>query len=620
MPQEDIHDPKLEALLDYLKKTRGFDFTGYKRSSLTRRTVKRMEMIGVKDFVDYMDFLEVHPEEFYHLFNTILINVTSFFRDEEAWKYLATSIVPALLKARRGQGIRIWDAGCASGEEAYSLAMLFCEALGMHEFQNNVKIYATDVDEEAIMQARSATYSETAIQAVPIELRQKYFISVGTKFSFHPDLRRCIIYGRHDLVMDAPISHVDLLVCRNTLMYLNAETQARIISRFHYALEDHGFLFLGKAELLLSYGTLFQAVDMKHRFFRRLSKSASKERTMMVSQVNSSEDAENAGPHPRMRELCFDASLVPQIVVDSAGIMVLANQRARAMFGLSHLDTGRPLKDLELSYRPIELRSLIDKAQMEGHPIKVSKVQRSLPDGRQQMLDVEVSVLSTNEENKVGTSITFTDVTNHYKIHDELQRANQELETTNEELQSAHEELETTSEELQSTNEELETTNEELQSTNEELETMNEELQSTNEELETTNNELRSISSELNNTNGFLASILASLGTAIVVIDSHFKIIIWTLQARQLWGLSEEEVLGQSLLSLDCGLPVEKLKEPVKQFIKAHEQSREILLECTNRRGKRITCRIRLTLLNHTDTSEVKGTVLSMEEVPPSGQ
>ena len=611
------YDPKLEALLDYLKKTRGFDFTGYKRSSLTRRTIRRMEAVNVKDFIDYVDFLEVHPEEFYHLFNTILINVTSFFRDEEAWKYLSAVVIPSLIKGRNRESIRIWDAGCASGEEAYTLAMLFCEALGFQEFQKTVKIYATDVDEEAIVQARAATYTEAQLQSVPTELRAKYFVSVGAKFAFHPELRRSIIYGRHDLVNDAPISHVDLLICRNTLMYLNAETQARIINRFHYALDDLGYLFLGKAELLLSYSNLFQAVELKHRFFKKVTKSGTRERMMLMAQSPTVEDAENAGPHPRMRELCFDASLVPQIVVDLEGVMVLANQRARTLFGLTHLDTGRLLKDLELSYRPIELRSLIDKAHEEGHPIKIAKVQRNLPDGRVQILDIEVAALSTNEENRVGTSITFTDVTTYYKIQDELQRANQELETTNEELQSAHEELETTSEELQSTNEELETTNEELQSTNEELETMNEELQSTNEELETTNNELRSISGELNNTNSFLQSILASLGAAVIVIDLHFKIINWTNQARELWGLSEDEVLGNSLMSIDCGLPVEKLTEPIRAFLKTQDGSSkaEFLVDAANRRGRPIVCKIKLTLLDHSTASEVRGVVMAMEEV-----
>jgi two-component system CheB/CheR fusion protein len=301
-------------------------------------------------------------------------------------------------------------------------------------------------------------------------------------------------------------------------------------------------------------------------------------------------------------------------VIDTAGIMVLANQRARALFGLTHLDTGRPLKDLEISYRPLELRSLIDKAEQEGHPIKVSKVRRPLPDGRMQVLDVEVAVLSTNDENRVGTSITFIDVTAYEKVVEELQHANQELETTNEELQSTHEELETTSEELQSTNEELETTNEELQSTNEELETMNEELQSTNEELETTNSELRNITEELNDTNAFLQSIFASLRSALVVIDTQFKIITWTEQAQEIWGLRQEEVVGQSLLSLDCGLPVEKLKEPVKSFLKDHKEYLELEFESTNRRGRGFLCKVRITPLDHQKNSRIKGLVLMMEE------
>jgi two-component system CheB/CheR fusion protein len=607
------HEPKFEALLDYLKRTRGFDFTGYKRSSLMRRVQKRMESSLVTDFVEYMDYLEVHPDEFVQLFNMILINVTSFFRDEQVWTYIRDSVIPTVVRARGDSQIRAWIAGCASGEEAYSLAMLLCELLGEEKFLNQVKIYATDADDEAVNEARMATYGLQIMQSVPLDLREKYFVQVNSKLAFRPDLRRSVIFGRHDLVQDAPISNLDLLFCRNTLMYLNAETQTRILHRFHYALKDEGFLVLGKAEMLLSHSELFSPVEMKYRVFRKVPKATSRDRILALAN-NQTSSSENADSHPRMRELSFDAALVPQIVVDVDGTLVLANQRARALFHLGHVDIGRPLQELEVSYRPIDLRSLIAKAHEERIPIKANKVQRNLADGREQFFDVEVAPLSLNEETSVGTSITFNDVTTYHQVYDELQQANQELESTNAELQSAHEELETTNEELQSTNEELETTNEELQSTNEELETMNEELQSTNEELETTNNELRTITQELNGANGFLESILASLSNAVIVIDRQFKIIIWSERCEELWGLRQEEVVGEPLLNLDCGLPVEQLKEPIKTFLRDGKNYSECMLEAINRRGKALTCRVRITPLDHT-TKEIKGVVLSIDEV-----
>jgi two-component system CheB/CheR fusion protein len=248
----DSTDPRFEALLLYLKEARGFDFTGYKRSSLVRRVARRMTQVGIESYAEYLDFLQVHPDEFTALFNMILINVTAFFRDSDAWTYLQEEVVAPMIAARpAGSPIRIWSAGCASGEEAYTLAIMLAEMLGADEFRARVKIYATDVDEEALTHARHATYPERAIRAIPADLLATYFESNTGRYGFRKDLRRSVIFGRNDLVQDAPISRIDLLVCRNTLMYFNAETQSRILSRFHFALAGGGVLFLGKAEMLL---------------------------------------------------------------------------------------------------------------------------------------------------------------------------------------------------------------------------------------------------------------------------------------------------------------------------------------------------------------------------------
>jgi two-component system, chemotaxis family, CheB/CheR fusion protein len=265
-------DASFETLLVHLKENRGFDFTGYKRSSLTRRVNRRMAQIGVSDYAKYLDYLEVHTEEFTALFNTILINVTGFFRDPEAWECLRAEILPSVLAAKAPYGvIRVWSAGCASGEEAYTLAVILAEALSVEEFRHRVKVYATDVDEEGLTHARHATYDERQIRAVPAPLLERYFDQVGGRFAFHKDLRRSVIFGRNDLMQDAPISKIDLLACRHVLMYFNAETQSRILSRLHFALAPAGVLFLGKAEMLLSHTKLFHPIDLKRRVFRKVA-------------------------------------------------------------------------------------------------------------------------------------------------------------------------------------------------------------------------------------------------------------------------------------------------------------------------------------------------------------
>jgi len=611
-------DLKFEALLDYVKRSRGFDFAAYKRASLMRRVLRRMQMVGVQDYADYMDYLEVHADEFAQLFNTILINVTAFFRDEAAWDYLAQDILPKILSGKPGgEAIRVWSAGCASGEEAYTLAMLLNEALGSQAFHHRVKIYATDVDEEALVQARQGSYADRDLQSVPPGLRSKYFESVGGRYLFPAELRRSIIFGRHDLMQDAPISRLDLLVCRNTLMYFNAEAQSKILTRFHFALDETGFLFLGKAEMLLTHSNVFSPLELKHRIFVKVRQVNLRDRLLVLAQTGDAEAVNHLGRHARLREIAFEAGPVAQIVLDLNGGLTLANERARVLFGLNPQDIGRPSQDLELFYRPVELRSLVEQAYAERQAIKLPSVERHFPDGAQ-YLDVQVTPLREDDGNLLGASITFDDVTQRQRVRNELLRSSQELETAYEELQSANEELETTSEELQSTNEELETTNEELQSTNEELETMNEELQSTNEELETLNKELRQRTNDLNKANAFLRSILTSLRSGVVVVDRQLDVLVWNQRAEDLWGLRADKVQGRPLLTLDIGLPVEQL--PLAAFLVGKADHEEVSVNAINRRGKTIQCHVTCTPLFATDGSgetQREGIVLLIEEVEP---
>lgn len=613
---EKLQDGQLDALLEYLQRNRGFDFRGYKRASLTRRILRRMEIVGANDFDHYLDYLEVHPEEFPLLFNTILINVTAFFRDPLAWDYLAKEVFPDLIGGKKATDpIRVWSAGCASGEEAYTIAMLLGEILGKDAFRKRVKIYATDVDEEALAQARQATYSSRDLQPVPAELQEKYFEQIGDRYTFRPDWRRSIIFGRHDLIMDAPISRLDLVVCRNTLMYFNAETQTRILTRLHFALHDRGVLFLGRAEMLLTHSSLFAPLELKHRIFKKVPQSNNlRERLVMLAQSGHPDVGNQIGRQIRLREAAFDASPMACVVLDLSGNLALASAKARVLFGLTSADIGRPFQDLELSYRPVELRSLIEEAYSEHQVVKHIGVERTLPDGDIQHLEIEVTPLQENGHSFIGVRIAFLDVTTPHQLQRDLQKSKQEVETAYEELQSSNEELETTNEELQSTVEELETTNEELQSGNEEMETMNEELQSTNEELQTLNDELRTRTEELNTANGFLQSILSSVLSGVVVLDSKLNILIWNEAATDLWGLRSDEVKGQAFFSLDIGLPVERLRGLMRDILAEKTQRQAIVLNATNRRGRAMRCQVTCAPLLNAER-KTQGVVILMEDM-----
>jgi two-component system CheB/CheR fusion protein len=316
----------------------------------------------------------------------------------------------------------------------------------------------------------------------------------------------------------------------------------------------------------------------------------------------------------RLRELALEQSPVPRILVDANGTVALATQRARTMFSLKPKDIGRPLQDLELSYRPAELRSLVEQAYAERRAVTLTSVERRFADGEVQYLDIVVQPIFDESLEPLGAGITFFDVTRYALLQEELQRAREEVQTANEELQSSNEELETTNEELQSSNEELETTNEELQSTNEELETMNEELQSTNEELQTLNEELRQRTEEAGALNHFLKSVLASVRSGAIAVNRNLDVTMWNHRAEDLWGLRAEEVQGKSLLNLDIGLPVNELRNIARACEQIDGGHQETILEAVNRRGKPIKCRIVCSPLM-AGPNKREGMILLMDEV-----
>jgi two-component system CheB/CheR fusion protein len=414
-------------------------------------------------------------------------------------------------------------------------------------------------------------------------LVDKYFERLDGLFFFRKDLRRSVIFGRHDLINDAPISRIDLLTCRNTLMYLNSETQARVLARLHFALNDGGFLLLGRAETLMAHGHTFMPIDLKRRLSRKSLRPALRERSAPREEALA--PAVDGDFNLRLRSAAIELSPVAQLVVDAAGTVIVLNDRARLLFGLRVTDVGRPLRDLQLSYRPIELRSLIERVETERRPVVVKEIDSPAHPGEARWLDLHIAPVADANGGITGTVLTFTDVTAQRRLQRELEQSHQELETAYEELQS----------------------------TNEELETTNEELQSTVEELETTNDELRIRGDELNSANAFLQSILASLQGGVAVVDRELRVLAWNQRAEDLWGVRESEVTGQHLLNLDIGLPLERLRNMLRTCINGELETGDVTLEAVNRRGKTIRCHVTCTPLRGL-AEEMGGAILVMEE------
>ena len=607
---------ELNVLLDHLHRTRGLDLSGYKRVGLLRRLTKRMRAVGVDGFGDYVRYLEAHPTEFTGLLDTLLINVTAFFRDDLPWDFLRTEIIPQVLAQKSPtEAIRVWCAGCASGEEAYTLAIVLAEALGVEAFQERVKLYGTDLDNDALAKARLGLYSERDLAEMPPDLVDKYFDRRDGQFAFRKDLRRCVIFGRNDLMQDAPISRVDLLSCRNTLMYFDGPTQAKVLARFHFALNEGGFLFLGRAETMLTHGNMFTPVDLKRRIFTKVRNLAGGERPAVSSRVPVPRAvAVTEATEMSLRLRSFDTGMVPQFVVDDIGRLSLVNARGRAVFRLAGADIGRPLQDLEVSYRPYELRSVIEQAYLDRQAVVREGVAWRGADGEQRWFDIVVAPLLDANGAPAGASISFVEVTRVRQLQQQLDDSQVELETAYQELQSTNEELETTNEELHSTVEELETTNEELQSTNEELETMNEELQSTNEELQAINDELRVRSASLNEVSAFLESMFASLRSGVAVLDRELRVIVWNRQAEDLWGIRADEAEQTPFLDLDIGLPLAPLAPPLRACLGGMLDSHESLLPALNRRGRAIVCRTTLSPLLAKGNDLPRGVIVMMDE------
>jgi len=578
----------VEQILERIRATRNFDFRHYKRPTLHRRIERRMAERKCKTAAEYLALLDRDPAECDALIASMLIKVTGFFRDAETWTLLSGKVIPQLLAEKRpGEEIRVWCAGSATGEEAFSIGILLAEAMGP-AFQNQeVKIFGTDVDEKAIAFARHGVYSREQVKSVPAGILKTWFVEDPTGWSVRKEIRRTVVFGVNNLVSDAPISRLDLLLCRNVFIYLDGALQKRVLTRFHHALRRHGLLVLGKSELIPFAGKIFESVDQQRRIYRkdgRRDAAVEQERLVSLLEQESMALAVDEG-RPDLTTVdqvhrdIVQSLRVPMVATGPDGTILRWNAAAAALWGLSEEEvTGKKLPALTLPGLPGEL--LVEKtaAVREGK----SEVQRSRgvlhrgDDHPPLELSVEVTPLRDTANEVSGLLYAVHDMTAFADLERDLRKSTEEreaaleeLQSINEELQSANEELETTNEELQSANEELQTTNEELQSTNEELETTNEELQSTNAELDATNRELAHRTEELNSLAFIQRVTIRSLNAAVILLDANGRITMWNLAAERLLGVPEDEAMGQLFWTLhvpaiDGGL-LQKIRKSMAQ-------------------------------------------------------
>jgi two-component system CheB/CheR fusion protein len=571
-------DNALKKIFVLLRSHNGHDFSQYKPSSINRRIERRMSVHHVRTIDEYVKYLQQSPDEVESLFHDLLIGVTNFFRDPEAFKALEEQVIPKLFDGKpAGSVIRVWSPGCSTGEEAYSIAILLHERQEALKRSFKVQVFATDVDSQAIATARTGIYPASIANDISPERLERFFSPEpdGGSYRVHKGIRDMMIFSEQDVIKDPPFSKLDLISCRNLLIYMGDSLQKKLIPLFHYILNPGGFLFLGTSETIGEFGDLFTVVDRKSKMYQRKEDIFSAQRVVLgrllppmkvqaePAQRGSGLQSKVSGSRTvlSLRELTEQAllnQLVPSgALVNGQGDILYLHGRtgmylepAPGETGISNiLKMSRDGLRLELSMALHKaagtketVRCLGLRVKTNGHFTTVNLTVRPLDTVLPAAHDAPLYLIILEE---APEPVSPEDATAKRKKPSDAEKRiadlSEELRAKDEYL-SANEELETSNEELKSSNEEMQSVNEELQSTNEELETSKEELQSLNEELATVNAELQTKVADLSRANNDMNNLLAGTGIATIFMDHQLRILRFTPTATQIINLIHSDV------------------------------------------------------------------------------
>jgi two-component system CheB/CheR fusion protein len=625
LPEDDT--AALSRLFAVLRDRSGHDFTHYKRSSVLRRIGRRMQVAGVSELPAYHTYVRENPEELDALFKDLLISVTNFFRDPDSWRVLEEEVVPELFEGKTGrETVRAWIPGCATGEEAYSVALLLCHHASQIEDAPQIQVFGTDIDEDALAFAREAVYPEAIAADLSDEFRDRYFEEARGGLRIKKELREIVLFASHNLLQDAPFSRLDLVTCRNLLIYLNREVQETAFEIFHYALRGDGYLFLGSSESAEGVDRLFATVDKRHRIYQRRS-TPSRVPTLPTIAAADLPDSAQAGARNRERH---DRSLAdrhrdrlirervpPTLLVDSD--YQICHIAGGAHRFIREVD-GVPSRDLLEKVLPelrLDLRAALFQALQTEQVVRTGTPDVAL-DGERR--DVVMEVVPLDEQAFEGRYAEVLFRVREPAAEGEAERpakpadsdvASQledELDRTRERLQTVIEEYETSNEELKASNEELQSMNEELRSTTEELETSKEELQSMNEELVTVNQELRSKIEELAQANSDLKNLMAATDIGTIFLDRDLRIKRYTPAVESLFHLQGSDI-GRPLKALKQNLGPDDLVELAQQVL---DDLSTVEREMRGVGGERYIARIRPY---RTVDDSIEGVVLTFLDV-----
>jgi two-component system CheB/CheR fusion protein len=546
-----------QAIYVILHKQLGHDFSGYKEKSFPRRVRHRMQVLQVTSLQNYVTRLRDEPEEVTLLFRDLLIGVTNFFRDPGAFEVLEKSIIPELFKDKgAGDNVRIWVPGCATGEEVYSIAILLREHMNTLRVSPKVQVFATDIDDHALVVARTGRYPEPLLENVSKTRLKRFFNGDDVSYAVNKDIRDLCIFSSHSVIKDPPFSRIDLISCRNLLIYFGTEFQARVLPVFHFALKPRGYLFLGTAENVSQFSDLFSPIDKKQRIFQRrdhvtsplqLSTFTPSGRELpTLTDIRRSHGGMASNLRHIVENRVLERFAPAHVVVNREGDILHYSARTGRYLEPAPGLPNRQLIAMARRGLRLDLRNALREATQTRRPAMRGRVSVELDD-RTQLVDITVEPLGDHERDPLFL-VLFADVSapvtpNDLPPRDDnirdhgSQHLEQELRDTRERLQATIEEYESAVEELKSSNEELQSMNEELQSTNEELETSKEELQSVNEELQTVNSELNVKVDEVDRANSDLRNVFDSTQIATIFLDHNLVIRTFTPAVAGIFNL-----------------------------------------------------------------------------------
>ncbi len=572
LPESEAEDipPELGAdslheVLGILKSQTKHDFFNYKKPTIFRRIARRLLVHGLEDIPAYVKFLRENPGEVQPLLRDLLISVTNFFRDTDAFAALEHGVIPRLFDGKTGSdSVRVWCVGCATGEEAYSIAMLLCESASKLDDPPVIQVFASDIAESSIAEAREGRYDETITADVSPERLRKFFTKDGNSYRVKKELRELVLFAPHNILHDSPFSRQDLVTCRNLLIYLNRPAQEKIMEVFHFALRQNGYLFLGASEMAESVPRLFAEVDKKHRIFQARP-AASKYSGVPVPPLADQSQIKIAESSEKQRDGVFSFNALhfklveqfspPSILInENYDILHLSESAGRYL----RVTGGNPTLNLgkitHPALRPDLLAALFAAKQEKG--IAESRHLRVNLDGKECFVNLTVHPIASPEAASGYFLVVFDEISDERIPAEMLQkfistdkgaeavihRLEEDLQFTRERLRLTIEQHETSIEEAKASNEELQASNEELRSTTEELETSKEELQSVNEELTTVNSELKEKVEEVGNTNSDLQNLMASINVSSIFLDFKLQIKRFTSPVQSLFNIIPSDI------------------------------------------------------------------------------